>query len=288
MDQLGPTRKTKTKPMAHVSQEDKKRLAGICKTALAKWPGMKWTLSVRHHTAIVLTIAQGDIDFAAAVVPSAFETSTGQARIDGRQLQVNEHYIDRDWSGKARAFLLAAKEALNTGNFDHSDLQSDYFHVGWYVDIQIGRWNKPYRFIGAAPAPTAPARSALEAEPSNGTAQAELLTRMNDAANSIEPYVPVYPKRRYGSTDEVEAGDIVRMDHRDHLGNPIESPQFDDCVIAAIDAGLVTLHRPYMTARGGVPVIEINVFRCELGLLVERFSVLTTGHDGHKSTVLPA
>ncbi len=134
---------------------------------------------------------------------------------------------------------------------------------------------------------------ARTAEPAAASEQVELLARMNDAAANIEPepalagpaapYVPVYPKRAYGSTDEVEVGDMVRMNHRDHDGNPIESPGFDDCVIAAIDGGVVTLHRPYMLARGGVPLVQINVFSCELGLLVERFSVLTTGHAGFKS-----
>jgi hypothetical protein len=34
--------------------------------------------------------------------------------------------------------------AMNDGNHDRSDIQTDYFDVGWYVDVNIGRWNKPY------------------------------------------------------------------------------------------------------------------------------------------------
>jgi len=33
---------------------------------------------------------------------------------------------------------------MNTGNWDKSDIQTDYFNVGWYVDVNIGKWNKPY------------------------------------------------------------------------------------------------------------------------------------------------
>jgi hypothetical protein len=33
---------------------------------------------------------------------------------------------------------------LNTGNHDNSDSQTDYFDVGWYVDVKVGKWNKPY------------------------------------------------------------------------------------------------------------------------------------------------
>jgi pyruvate formate-lyase activating enzyme-like uncharacterized protein len=28
--------------------------------------------------------------------------------------------------------------------FDHSDSMTDYFHVAYYYDIQVGKWDKPY------------------------------------------------------------------------------------------------------------------------------------------------
>jgi hypothetical protein len=33
---------------------------------------------------------------------------------------------------------------MNAGNWDKSDIQTDYFNVGWYIDVNIGKWNKPY------------------------------------------------------------------------------------------------------------------------------------------------
>jgi hypothetical protein len=38
----------------------------------------------------------------------------------------------------------AVIDAMNDGNHDNSDIQSDYFDVGWYTHINVGRWNKPY------------------------------------------------------------------------------------------------------------------------------------------------
>jgi hypothetical protein len=35
-------------------------------------------------------------------------------------------------------------KALNTGNFNNSDSQSDYFHVGFYSSLHLGRWDKPF------------------------------------------------------------------------------------------------------------------------------------------------
>ena len=45
---------------------------------------------------------------------------------------------------KALAFLSEVIPAMNVGNFDNSDPMTDYFHVGWYVDVNLGRWDKPY------------------------------------------------------------------------------------------------------------------------------------------------
>jgi hypothetical protein len=33
---------------------------------------------------------------------------------------------------------------MNAGNHNRSDAMTDYFDVGWYVDVNIGKWNQPY------------------------------------------------------------------------------------------------------------------------------------------------
>jgi hypothetical protein len=43
-----------------------------------------------------------------------------------------------------KAVIKAISAALNIDNFDKSDSQTDYFHVGHYVSFNIGRWNRPY------------------------------------------------------------------------------------------------------------------------------------------------
>jgi hypothetical protein len=36
---------------------------------------------------------------------------------------------------------------MNAGNWDKSDIQTDYFDVGWYIDVNVGRWDKPYALV---------------------------------------------------------------------------------------------------------------------------------------------
>lgn len=55
--------------------------------------------------------------------------------------QVNIYYTDRYENG---AILKEMADICNTGNFDHSDASIDYFHVGWYVGLSVGKWDRPF------------------------------------------------------------------------------------------------------------------------------------------------
>ena len=122
--------------MAYMNQERKKELAPAMKAVFKKY-GMKATIAVRHHSTLVANIKSGPIDF-------------GEYTHGDGYIQVNEYHIDRHYEGDAREFLLELKEAMMKGNHDHSDPMTDYFNVGWYIDINVGGWNKPYEYTGPA------------------------------------------------------------------------------------------------------------------------------------------
>jgi hypothetical protein len=122
--------------MAYVSQELKKSLAPAIKRICQKH-GIKATLAVRHHSTLVLNIKAGKIDFF-----SDYELQAG--RTDS--IQVNPYHYNNHFSGKSKKFLSEIIPLMNKGNHDNSDIQTDYFDVGWYVDVNIGQWNQPYIF----------------------------------------------------------------------------------------------------------------------------------------------
>ena len=136
--------------MAYVSQELKSKLAPKIKAICKKYK-VKASLAVRHHSTLVLNVQSGSIDF----IKNFNETidSRGAAYHANRfnpaegSIQVNPYWYQDHFSGKAKAFLSEVLPAMNEGNFDKSDIQSDYFHVGWYVDVNIGKWNKPYEVV---------------------------------------------------------------------------------------------------------------------------------------------
>jgi hypothetical protein len=61
-----------------------------------------------------------------------------------QSVDVNPYWFKEHFSGVALSFLKEVFVAMNNGNHDRSDIQSDYFDVGWYVDVNIGKWNSPY------------------------------------------------------------------------------------------------------------------------------------------------
>lgn len=132
--------------MAYMSQEMKAKLAPAIKSVLKKY-GVKATLAVRSHSTLVLNIKQSDIDFIGnynAMVSERDPTGNRHINPADDYIDVNPYWYHEHFSGRAKDFLSEVITAMNNGNWDKSDIQSDYFNVGWYIDINIGRWNQPY------------------------------------------------------------------------------------------------------------------------------------------------
>lgn len=124
--------------MAYMSQEKKQSLTPIIKSILKKY-NINASISVHHQSTLRLKIKSGKIDF---IKDYNYDPiSTGY-------IQVNNYHLDTNFKeGKAQLCLTELNDAMNIGNFDNSDPQSDYFHCGWYTSIHIGDWDKPYQFI---------------------------------------------------------------------------------------------------------------------------------------------
>lgn len=133
--------------MAYIDQARKAVLAPAIQAILKKY-GIKGTLSIRQHRALVLSITSGSIDF----ILNFNETNRDRKYFQpaSTAISVNPYWIHETFSGSAFAFLAEIIPAMNLGNHDNSDIQSDYFDVGWYIDINIGRWDKPYKFVQGA------------------------------------------------------------------------------------------------------------------------------------------
>lgn len=139
--------------MAYMNQEQKARIATTLKPILAKY-GVKGSLSVRNHSSIVLTLKSGKIDFIGnsnrVCGNNHYQVSRGFSHNTNGYDQVNPYWFQDHYDGDAKAFLTEAFKALKSADwYDESDAMTDYFNIAYYVDVNIGKWDKPYEVTNA-------------------------------------------------------------------------------------------------------------------------------------------
>ncbi len=112
--------------MAYISTEDIKKI----RIALKKtFPEFKFSVRQSHGTGISVTLISGPVDFG----------------LKEDYMQINQYhtefYKNEDLLKKMLNIIDTAGERQN---FDKSDSMTDYFHVGYYVDLSVGSYNKPF------------------------------------------------------------------------------------------------------------------------------------------------
>jgi len=135
--------------MAYMNQELKARISPAVKAICNKY-GIKGTLAIRNHSTLVLNIKSGKIDFIEntnRVRSTNFYQVLHGFTPAKNFIQLNPYHFEKHFDGDARNFFSEVLAAMNVGNHDNSDIMTDYFDVGWYVNINIGSWNKPYKVI---------------------------------------------------------------------------------------------------------------------------------------------
>lgn len=147
--------------MAYMNQEKKKVLAPQIKAVLKKY-GVKGSISVRNHSTLVVTLSEVPASWVEAQHQRDIQrwervhADTGWA---GNKPERSLHWEynpyhpinedDPQGEGEAEFVkeMLSAMNGVGTEeeNFDKSDSMTDYFHVGWYVNLSVGRWDKPVK-----------------------------------------------------------------------------------------------------------------------------------------------
>ena len=136
--------------MAHMSQENKKRIAEQLKKVIPD--GWKYSLSVNHHSTLVLTISEAPIDLVLEYHTRCREIERERnifvEQSPPTYCSINPYWLQDHFKGERLDQMQKILAVLNDGNHDRSDIQSDYFDVGWYVDVRFGKWNKPFKVTG--------------------------------------------------------------------------------------------------------------------------------------------
>jgi len=141
--------------MAYMSQERKKEIAKNVK-AVAKsygFSGRDITVGVQHHSSLVVNIFKGPLDFIGDINAhnrNVAQQCGEQVRSTTGNYQVNpywceEHAVDPTIKRFFGDLLAAIK---STGYYNNSDAMTDYFDHDFYIDINVGKWDRDYEFYG--------------------------------------------------------------------------------------------------------------------------------------------
>ena len=119
--------------MAYIGKE---QAAKIRKELKELFPQFKFSVRIADHRSLNVAIMAGPIDFR-AVAPHAF-------RDESYYCQINRYHIENTWEGAVGQILRAITDVCNRDNYDNSDIQTDYFDVGYYFHLKIGKWDRDY------------------------------------------------------------------------------------------------------------------------------------------------
>ena len=134
--------------MAYISQDDKKALAPQIKAVLKKYD-MKGSIGINHYSSLVVNLAGG----ALGLIGDAQKHNDDHAAWRGQEshqigdnYQVNTCYADEHAVDPTVATffkeLIAAMKGMSW--YNNTDAQIDYFDIAYYLNVNVGKWNKPY------------------------------------------------------------------------------------------------------------------------------------------------
>jgi hypothetical protein len=94
---------------------------------------------IDHHSSLQVQIISAPYDLLQYRNPDRWSPEC----FDRKHCQVNQYHMN-GWNGRALDDLKKIIAICNEGNHDNSDIMSDYFDVGWYFNLSIGDWDKPF------------------------------------------------------------------------------------------------------------------------------------------------
>lgn len=145
--------------MAYMNQARKAELAPGIKAVLARY-GVKGTIGVSNYSTLVVNLREGALDLIeeANAFNREYAERTGQRfyPVEG-YYQANPYKGADAYSDTTVGNFFRELTAAMRGNlwYDNSDIMTDYFDTAYYLNINVGQWNRPYVFTGTTVAEAA-------------------------------------------------------------------------------------------------------------------------------------
>lgn len=128
------------------------------------WPQCKFSVTRRHYNDFTIALMQAPFSPWLDLSDEANQREIERRKqdnpyydpnfdIDRGYRQVNHYHIESDLllSAAAKALFKDICAFVQSYNFDYSDSQTDYFHTNFYLNLAVGKWNKPFVQKGNMP-----------------------------------------------------------------------------------------------------------------------------------------
>lgn len=195
--------------MAYMNQERKALIAVALKKVVPS--GWKYTLSVNNNSGITMTIKQAPLDLLAAYRrgyaknPDAKWAEETNPKPSITYAQVNTYSLANAFDTGTLEIMRSISDALNLvgepgANYDKSESQSDYFDIGWYTYINIGKWDTPFIEVITETSPVTPMASVA----------AVVTVKVEGLTKKAAPYAKYLPKDFMGMTPGKKAAATKR------------------------------------------------------------------------------
>lgn len=120
--------------MAFITAEQVKEKRNLVKRAFPSALGWKFSIKTRNYSCIDVTILESPIEL---------RNLESKNISDGMGVRPNYDNL----SGFGKEVIQTLWDIINKGNYDKSDSMTDYFDVGFYANIYIGKWDKPFEVV---------------------------------------------------------------------------------------------------------------------------------------------
>lgn len=133
------------------STRSKKDIIKDARTALKKaMPQWTFSLTQPHYGSFHLNLMSGPV--AALYQTSEDSWKDGYAQLNhysfmdaSRSLEDRCRTNGAHLTREAFTAICMATKIVNAENWDESDSMTDYFHCNYYLQVSVGKWDKPYQ-----------------------------------------------------------------------------------------------------------------------------------------------
>ena len=112
--------------MAYVNKEKTKQVREDLKKEFPVKDGWKFSVRKEHSSTVIVSILKAPVDFGTT------------------HEQLNHYHLN--WYDHSEILKKIVKIA-NKGNYNNSNPMIDYFDVGFYLHLEVGKWDKPFEYV---------------------------------------------------------------------------------------------------------------------------------------------